>query len=176
MKSSIQRVVACVLLASALHPVSGLACAIVTKEEAARSQQAWIEQSKAEAIALRDEADLVFIGKLSQLVPSRETIDQASGKNVVLHTYQAKFDFVDNIKGEYTKGQMLEFSVNKNLIYVGCGPRPFRSSLPKANGVDEVYLVYARAGTILRTNHIPEYVQALSGYEEASHLRAVPRK
>ena len=174
MTSLIKRTFACALLSYALHPASGLACAIVTKEQAARSQQARIEQSKAEAIALRDEADLVFIGKLSQLTLSRETVNQTSGRDVVLHTYEVTFDFVQNIKGEYAKGQVLEFTLNKNLVYVGCGPRPFRSSLPKANGVDEVYLVYARAGTILRTNHIPEDVQPLKGYEEANYLRTVP--
>ena len=174
MNSPIKRLFACALLSSALHPASSLACAIVTKEEAARSRQARIEHSRAQAIALRDEADLVFIGKLSQLALSREAVDQTSGRNVVTLTYRATFDFVQNIKGEYAKGQELEFTINKHLVYVGCGPRPFRSSLPKANGVDEVYLVYARAGTILRTNHIPEDVQPMGGYEGAHHLRAVP--
>ena len=174
MNSSIGRAVAGLLLLCALHPAPGMACAIVTPEEGARRQQARIDSSKAEALALREEADLVFIGKLTQLTLERETIKQAPGQHLVLKTYQASFDFVDDIKGQYPKGQALTLTLD-NRVFISCGPRPFRSSLPKENGVDEVYLVYARAGQILRTNHIPDDVQPLSGREEAHHLRASSR-
>ena len=173
MKSPTERVFAGLLLLLALQPAVSSACAHFTPEQAVRRQQQLIEHSKAEASALRDEADLVFIGKLSQLTLSREAIDQTAGHNVSIQTWGAVFEFADNIKGEHAKGQVLEFSVNKNLVYVGCGPRPFRSSLPKENGAGELYLVYARDGRILRTNHIPDDVQPLTGQEEARHLRTV---
>ena len=165
----------CMCLLYASHPVSAWACAIVTPEEGARRQQAYIEQGKAEASALRNEADQVFVGTLSQLTPIRETIRQGSGGDVVLHTYQARFDAVENIKGQYSEDEALAFTVNRNRVYVGCGPLPFRSSLPQENGTGERYLVYARAGTIFRTNPVSDNTQALTGRDEAQHLRAAPR-
>ncbi|KQQ89065.1 hypothetical protein [Massilia sp. Leaf139] len=161
-------------LLCAFHAAPGMACAIVTPEEGARRQQARIDTSKAEALALHEEADLVFIGKLTQLTLERETVKQGPNQHLVKKTYQSDFDFVDDIKGRYAKGQPLALTLD-NLVYVGCGPRAFRNSLPKENGVGEVYLVYARAGQILRTNHIPDDVQPLSGREEARHLRAAAR-
>jgi hypothetical protein len=171
MKNSAKTTLASVLFLCTLLPASVQACAILSKEEAARRQQARIEQTKAEAQALHAEADLVFIGHISRMTISKETVKDDLGREVLWQTHQLEFNVFDTIKGQYAKGQVLEFKVNKGRIEFGCGPIAFRSSLPRENGTGENYLVYARDGKILRTNHIPFDVQPLTGYEEASFLR-----
>ncbi len=166
------RALATLALLCALHPATASACAIVSKERAAQLQQERIERSKADALALKEEADLIFIGRLSQLSYERETVTESAGREVVLQKHWASFDLVhDTIKGNYTKGQVLEFTTNKNRVVISCDGTAFRSSLPRENGASETYLVYARDGKILRTNLIPADVQPLRGYEEAKVLR-----
>ncbi|MGH8854092.1 MAG: hypothetical protein ACREWI_07405 [Telluria sp.] len=87
-----------------------------------------------------------------------------------MHKHQAIFEFVAEIKGSYAKGQVLEFTVNRMRVTIGCGSI-FRDNFPRANGADERYLVYARDGKILRTSHIPWNPQVLDADEEAAHLR-----
>lgn len=151
---------------SCLHPVSGFACAIVSKEQAAERHQQKVERFKTEAIAIKGEADLIFIGNLSRLTSSQQTVASPSGQGEVLQTHQAVFDVSQPIKGQYAKGQVLEYTTNKSRITIGCSPE-FRQ-FPKENGAGELYLVYAREGKILRTNHIPSDLQVLSGWEEAA--------
>jgi hypothetical protein len=170
MKRSGKAACASLALLYALHPVEGLACRMMSEGEAAQRQQARMEQAKADALALYAEVDTVFIGRISRLTFSRETVKDSSGRDVVWQTHRAEFDSVENIKGAYTQGQVLEFKVNKSIVEIGCGGTPFLKSLPRENGSGETYLVYARKGQILRTNHIPMDMQVLSGNEEARHL------
>lgn len=165
-------IVASLLFFSALHSASAQACAIAGPEERARRHQESIDRTKAAALALKEEADLVFVGTLAQLDFHRETVKNEEGREVVLQKHQAVFDRIEPIKGSYAKGQVLEYTVNKNRVWVGCGS-VFRDNVPKENGVTERYLVYARDGKILRTNHIPEQSQVLGGYEEALHLQGI---
>lgn len=151
------------------------ACAIVRPEDRARLHQERIERSKADAFALKEEADLVFVGTLAQLSFQQETVKDEKGRELVLQKHQAVFDRVDPIKGSYDKSQVLEYTVNKSLVWVGCGSR-FRDIVPRENGATERYLVYARNGKILRTNHIPQEPQVLGGYEEALHLQGLPKQ
>lgn len=161
------------LLLTTLAAAPAQSCAMTGPENRARVQQERIDRTKAAALALKEEADLVFVGTLAQLTLQPETVKNDKGHEVVLHRHQAVFDQVDPIKGSYAKGQVLEYTVNKNLVQVRCGS-VFRDNVPKENGVTERYLVYARDGKILRTNHIPEHPQVLSGLEEALHLRELP--
>jgi len=149
-----------------------LACAIVAPEDRPRLQQESIARTKAAALALKEEADLVFIGTLKTLSFQRETAKNEEGRDVVLQKHQAVFEHVQPIKGNYEKGQVLEYTVNKNRIWVGCG-YVFRDNVPRENGATEQYLVYARDGKILRTNHIPRQPQVLSGLEEALVVRGL---
>lgn len=170
MKRPTRRILASLALACAAHPGAGLACAIVAPEDQPRLRLERIERTKAQAAALRDEADLVFIGKMTQLSFQRETVKNEEGREIVLQKHLASFDFVDNIKGSYAKGQTLEYTVNKNRVTISC-EAIFRDNLPGENGAGERYLVYARNGQILRTSHIPWHPQVLGAYQEAAHLR-----
>jgi hypothetical protein len=73
--------------------------------------------------------------------------------------------------GCYPTDRTLEFTVNPNEVWVSRGCRPQYWQRPKGTGAGEMYLVYARDGKILRTNHIPMDRQAMSGYEEAAFVR-----
>lgn len=158
---------------SCLHSAPAGACAILTPEQAAERHQRAVEEFKAKAAAMKEEADLVFAGYLSKLTFHKEETTSASGQYQVLQKHQAVFDFVTDIKGHYEKGQVLEFTTIKNRITVGCGPDFMQ--FPKENGVGERYLVYVKDGKILRTNHQPMDTQVLNGYEEANFLRGYPQ-
>ena len=157
------------LLALALQPAAGFACAIVAPEKRAEMHEKRVAAYKAEVAAVKEEADLIFMGSLTTLTFTRESVTAPSGQPRELQHHQAVFRPWEQIKGEYHDGQVLEYTTVKNRIVVGCGPE-FRT-LPKENGAGEVYLVYAREGRILRTNRIPLDTQVLSGYEEAAFLR-----
>lgn len=170
MHQPVRTLAASFLLSAACAPA--LACAIVPSEDRPRLQQERIDRTREAALALKEEADLVFVGTLSQLSFTKETARNEEGREVVLQKHKAVFDHVDLIKGNYDKGQALEYTVNKNRISVGCG-YVFRDNVPRENGAGERYLVYARDGKILRTNLIPWQPQVLSGLEEALVVRGL---
>jgi hypothetical protein len=168
MHKPLRALTASLLLLATCHQAQ--ACAILGPEERLRRHQENVARTKEAALALKEEADLVFIGTLSQLSFTKETARNEEGREVVLQKHKAVFDHVEPIKGSYDKGQVLEYTVNKNRIYIGCGYL-FRDNVPRENGATERYLVYARDGKILRTNHIPWQPQVLSGLEEALVVR-----
>lgn len=170
MQHAASSIVGGLLFFSAVH--TALACAIVRAEDRLRLQQERIERTKAAALALKEEADLVFVGTLAQLTSEPDTIKDGKGRELVMQKYQTVFDKVDPIKGSYAKGQVLAYSINKNLVTIRCDS-PFRDNFPRENGVTERYLVYARDGKILRTNHIPQEPQVLGGQEEALYLQGL---
>jgi hypothetical protein len=144
----------------------GSACAILPKEQAEERHQKIVEEAKTATIALKEQADLIFVGSLTRLTVEQETVD-----GQVLQHHQAFFDAYEEIKGQYPKGRALEYTTNKNRVWVSVGCRPEYWQLPKENGTREIYLVYAKDGKVLRTNHIPTDTQALSGREEAAFVR-----
>lgn len=117
---------------------------------------------------MKEDADVVFVGRLSQLTSRPETVKSASGHDQVLRTYQAVFSADQAIKGQYPKGQVLEYTINKTYISIGCST-PF-VQFPKETSVGETYLVYAKEGKLLRTNHIPTDAQTMGGREEAAFI------
>ena len=158
------------VLLACMHPVIGTACAVLPKDEAEERSRQIADEARAATSRLKDEADLIFIGYLKTLDVEQKTVDTANGPQV-MQFHRALFDPMDEIKGQYPKGRALEFTVNKNEVWVSLGCRPQYWQLPKENGAGEVYLVYARDGKVLRTNHIPMDLQAMSGYEEAAFVR-----
>jgi hypothetical protein len=158
------------LLLACMHPIPGTACAILTKDKAEERSRQIKDEARAATLKLKEDADLIFIGYLKKLDSEPETVDAPNGRQDVQH-YHALFESWDDIKGHYPKGQALEYTVNKNVIWVSLGCRPQYWQLPKENGAGEVYLVYARDGKVLRTNHIPMDRQAMNGYEEAEFVR-----
>jgi hypothetical protein len=152
-----------------IHSAPASACAVLTPEQAAEQRQRAIEEFKAKATAMKEEADLVFAGYLSRLTFHTEETTSASGQHQVLQKHQAVFDTVDDIKGHYEKGQVLEFTTIKNQVRIGCTPEFMQ--VPQENGVGERYLVYVRDGKIIRTNRQPMDTQVLNGHQEAAFLR-----
>ena len=157
------------MLLVCMQPAAGIACAVIPPEKLAEVRTRHVEAFKAEVAAIREEADLIFVGYLGRLTFSEQTATSAAGQAYVLRTYQAVFRPHQQIKGDYREGQVLDYTVNMNRVVVGCGPE-FRL-LPKENGAGETYLVYARDGKIIRTNRIPTDTQALSAYEETAFIR-----
>jgi hypothetical protein len=155
-------------------PVTGNACAILSKEAAAEGHKRLVEETKKAALALMNESDMVFVGRMKHLTFYQETLDTPSGPPQLMQVHQAMFDSVDNIKGYYGEGTMLGYTIQKNRVTIACTP-DFHQSLPKENGAGELYLVYVRDGKILRTNHIPQESQVLKGAEEAALLRAAAK-
>jgi hypothetical protein len=154
-------------------PVPGQACAILTEEQAAARGRQIVEDFKTAALALKEEADLVFIGRLATLAFESDTAVLPNGGRQLLQKHQAVFERVNDIKGHYAAGQVLEFTTNKNRVTVSCNP-PFWV-FPKENGAGERYLVYARDGKILRTNHIPAETQAMGAYAEEAVIRGLQK-
>jgi hypothetical protein len=169
MRHLAKRIVLPLFLLYCMHPVSGLACAILTPEQAAEQHQRAIEEFKAKVMAMKEEADLIFEGRLSRLSSRTQEVTSPSGEWQLQQKFQAVFDIVDDIKGLYPKGQLLEFTTVRNRITVGCAPEFLQ--LPKENGAGARYLVYARDGKILRTNYIPTDTQVLDGRAEAAFIR-----
>jgi hypothetical protein len=154
-----QRIVPALVVLACLQSGLAGACAILTKEQAAEVGRKNIEEAKAETLKLRDQADLIFTGRLSRLTFEQETVDKRR-----LQHHQAVFDVHQEIKGHYPQGQALQFTTYKDRIWVGCKSEFWQ--VPKENGEGELYLVYALDGKILRTNHIPPDEQTLSAREE----------
>ena len=164
------------LLALALVVVAGTlplpagACAIVSKEEAARRQLEALAKMKTDLLALKEEADLVFVGRLAKLTWHEETVDSGSGMPQVMRVHQALFDFADEIKGSYPAGQALEFTTNRSRVMIGCGS-DLGQNMPKEKDAGDAHLVYAKAGKILRVNRIPDF-QLMNGRQEVDFLRS----
>ena len=154
-----------------IHAVQSQACAILTEEQQAERGRQIVADFKTAALALKEQADLVFIGRLATLAFESETAVLPNGGRRLLQKHQAVFERVDDIKGHYAAGQVLEFTTDKNRVTISCNP-PFWV-FPKENGAGERYLVYARDGKILRTNHIPADTQALGGYAEEAVIRGL---
>lgn len=170
MRNLIGKAMQSFLLLACMHPSLGTACAVLPKEQAAERSRQIVDEARAATAKLKDDADLIFIGYLKKLDIEQGTVETGTGPRVV-QLHHALFDPVDDIKGHYPKGKVLEFTVDKHVVWVSLGCRPQYWQLPKENGAGEMYLVYARGGKVLRTNHIPMDVQAMSGYEEAAFVR-----
>ena len=127
-------------------------------------------ETKAQLLALRDEADLVFVGRIAMLTSQEETLPSSSPIPHLVQVYGASFDLVEDNKGKYAAQQVLSFTRDKTRVVIGC-TRDIRDSLPRANGTGDMYLVYARAGKILRANRMPEW-ELMNGRQEAEFLRA----
>lgn len=172
MKTSARPLLALSVCSALLAPLAAGACAIATPEQQAEYRRKAVIAAKKDVIALRDRSDLVFMGRLKRLDFHEETRDMGPGKIAqVLRVHEAVFDGVGNIKGEYAPGQVLSFTTIRNRVTIGCGT-VFMDSLPEENGAGERYLVYARDGVILRTNHVPHNPQVLTAYEEAQLMRS----
>lgn len=115
--------------------------------------------------------DLVFTGRLKTLAFAPETMTLANGQQQVVQNHEAVFERIDDIKGHYVPGQVQAFTTIKNRVSIPLGCRSLFWLFPQENGAGEHYLVYARDGKILRTNHIPTDVQALHGSAEAAYIR-----
>ncbi len=162
-------VAALIVLAGAVA-IPASACRVYSPEEAAIKQKEALVRMKAELLALRDESELVFTGRLAMLTSHEETLPSSSPIPHLVQVYQATFDLVDDIKGNYKAQQVLEFRIDKTRIRVGCSS-DIRDTQPRANGTGDMYLVYAKAGKILRANRIPE-TQMMNGRQETEFLRA----
>ncbi len=163
-----RRVFPVLLMLGGLQAMPALACPNMTREQGEALHRKFVEEVKTATTALQEKADLIFIGRLSRLGAEQDTAGQPG-----LQHYQALFDVDEEIKGHYPAGQALTYTVNKNLVRMPIGCRPQYWQLPKENGAGESYLVYARGGEILRTNHIPTDTQTLSGQEEAEFVRGL---
>ncbi|NIA57841.1 hypothetical protein HAV22_29870 [Massilia sp. TW-1] len=170
MRDPIHKLLSLLLVLACMHPSLALACAVLPNDKAAERSRQIVDEAKAATLKLKDDADQIFIGYLKTFDVEKETVDTPHGKQAVLH-YVALFDSLEEIKGHYPKERTLEFTVNPNEVRVPVGCRPQYWQLPKGNGAGEMYLVYARDGKLLRTNHIPMDRQAMSGYEEAAFVR-----
>lgn len=170
MRKPIHKILPPLFMLACAHPSLATACAVLPKDQAAERSRQIVDEAKAATLKLKENADQIFIGYLKTLDVEKATIDTPNGKQAVLH-YVALFDAVDEIKGHYPNERTLEFTVNPNEVWVSLGCRPQYWQLPKGNGAGEMYLVYARDGKVLRTNHIPMDPQAMSGYEEAAFVR-----
>jgi len=170
MRHRLHIVLPSLVVLACMQPTVGTACAVLPKDKEAERSRQIVDEAKAATLRLKEDADQIFIGYLKTLDVENDTVDTQSGKRAVLH-YVALFDAVDEIKGHHASDRTLEFNVDKNVVWLPVGCRPQYWQLPKENGVGELYLVYARDGKVLRTNHIPMDRQAMSGYEEAAFVR-----
>ena len=160
-----RRILPALVLLAGLQPALGSACAIMNKEQAVERHRQIVDETKLEITKLKEQADLIFIGRLSKLTFEKEAVDKDGWQH-----HQAVFTVDRPIKGHYPEGQALQFATSKNRVWVSVACRPQFWQLPTEKGEGEVYLVYAKEGTILRTNHIPDRPQVLGGYEEAAFI------
>jgi hypothetical protein len=154
---------------SSLLPAAAMACAILPPDLDRERNRKIVEEFKDLTGKLKQDADLIFIGRITRLDYQHETDDKWPGQ-----LYLAEFAVGEEIKGHYPAGQALEFTMHKNHVVIGLGCRFPYWQLPKENGVGESYLVYARDGNILRTNHIDMDEQSMPAYDEAAFVRDHP--
>lgn len=153
--------------------VPASACAILSKEGAAEQGRQFVEEFKTATLALKQQADLVFTGRLQTLTFAPETVTLPDGQQQLLQNHEAVFERVDNIKGHYVPGQVLTFATNKNRVSIPLGCRLPFWLFPQENGAGELYLVYARDGKILRTNHILTDTQTMDARAEEAYIRGL---
>lgn len=170
MPPSTKTLIATLLILTGAASIPASACRVLTKEEAARSQLEALARMKTEVLALRDEADLVFVGHLLKLTHHDVTVDAASGSPTILREHQATYTDTAEIKGKYPAGQALAFTTNRSRVVIDCRG-DIRDSLPVEKDVGQTYLVYAKDGKILRTSRIPD-IQLMDGKQEAELLRS----
>lgn len=160
------------LLTLSLISLPSMACRVLTKEEAERRRPVIVEEAKSAIAALHEEADQVFVGRLSKLTSREEGDDSGREGSSWLKLYQAEFESVENVKGLYTPEQALGYTVNMERVVVGCG-LPVKDVRLRASEIGQQYIVYARKGEILRANHIPLQHDALTAGEELVLVRSL---
>ncbi|BDT57351.1 hypothetical protein MasN3_08450 [Massilia varians] len=116
------------LAGSAAIPAS--ACRLYSPEEVGRGREAALRTMQAKVLALRDEADLVFVGYLQKLTYHDMTVDAGSASPTVMRAHQASFLNPTEIKGKYPTGLALGFRTNQTLVVVNCHSN-IQDSLPK---------------------------------------------
>ncbi|WP_156116559.1 hypothetical protein [Massilia sp. 9096] len=156
------------VLLSCVLPAAAMACAILPQDKDLERSRKIVDEFKEATSKLMADADLIFVGHITKLDYQRDTDEKSPGR-----VYLAQFVATDEIKGQYPRGQALELTLH-NRVYLPLGCRPAYWQLPKENGVGEAYLVYAKDGKILRTNHIVTDRQAMSAYEEEQFVRDHP--
>jgi hypothetical protein len=156
-------------LLSCLLPAAAMACAILPPDLDRERGRKIVEEFKEATNKLKQDADLIFIGRITRLDFQHET-DEKSPRQL----YLAEFAVGDEIKGHYPAGQALELTKYKYRVFLPVGCRRDYWQLPKENGVGESYLVYAKDGKILRTNHVVMDEQSMSAYDEAAFVRDHP--
>jgi hypothetical protein len=156
-------------LLSCMLPAAAMACAILPPDLDRERGRKIVEEFKDLTSKLKQDADLIFIGRITRLDYQHETDEKSPGQ-----LYLTEFAVGEEIKGHYPAGQALELTMHKNHVVIGVGCRLPYWQLPKENGIGESYLVYAKDGKILRTNHIVMDEQSMSAYDEVAFLRDHP--
>lgn len=160
------------LVNSTLVSSSALACRIRSSADDAHEIKARVvQQARTDALALKDEADMVFVGRLAQLTFHIEQRSNDRGEERVVQVHQARFDLIDNIKGSYQEGRELLYTIDKGRVSIGCTTSIKDQSVPFENGAGNRYLVYVKKGIVLRTNQLPPQPQPLSAIDELLVLR-----
>lgn len=170
MPASIPTFVAVLLLLAGSAAIPASACRQYSAEEVARGREEALRRMQAEVLALRDEADLVFVGYLQKLTHHDMTVDDGSASPTIMRAHQASFLHPTEIKGKYPTGLALGFRTNQTRVVVNC-QRDMRDSLPGEKDVGQTFLVYAKEGRILRVSRMPER-QLMDGRQEAELLRS----
>ncbi len=151
------------------------ACQVLTKEQAEEARKTALDEVKTAIRSLQSEADQVFIGQLAELTSHQEDGRASAAGASRLQQFQARFQSVQNIKGQYTAGHRLGYAVDRGTIVVGCTV-PFRQVRLREGQVDESYLVYAREGRILRATPVPLPYEVIDGRQEAALVRSLQQQ
>jgi len=148
------------------------ACQVLSGEAGLLQQGRLAAEARKAVVALKNDADQVFIGRLNKLAAHQGSRALPAGTEQRVETYQVMFDSIENVKGNYVDSQVLIFSTVKNLIELHCLHTFQTPSFPKENGIGYRYIVYAKAGIVVRAHQIPSQHQPISAYEEAEILHA----
>lgn len=159
-----------ILLAASFVPTAARACAILPPDQHDAFALQVVADFKTAATTVAGQADTIFVGRMATLADAPATQAGPSGRARAPQQHTATFDRSYAIKGHYTDGQPLSFTLDSNRVTVPMGCRPVFWQLPRQNGAGESYLVYVADGKILRTNLVPKEPQAMNGADGAAFL------
>lgn len=159
------------VLLGSVYSTPSVACAALSEEGYANRRQQATEGFKELVVKVAEKADLIFVGHLSDFTFNDATITSPDKLPQIMRTHQTVFEGADALKGQYVKGQVLEYTINTSIVRISFGCFAEFWQFPEGNGAGERYLVYAQNGKILRTNRMQSRQQVLGGQEEAAYVR-----
>ena len=160
----------CLSLALAAAASPSLACPQLPESEQIAAAQAEEVEARSIVNSHLAEADDVFVGRLLELdhLESSKVGEKRDEQDIAV--FRVRLDPIRIIKGAPTAATIYTFERRESIQHVGCSSLLGAERISFDDGPGYRFIVYARAGTILRANLVVDWFDGLSSGLELEML------